>query len=269
MSKDGHTIIDKTKMDKTLVGWSKYLRDIGRFGLASALDTDIVRDFHLIHDLQLPTYDSYLIPAAYFLDEFPKFQRDFVHDRYYLVLLPKYENYRKYSLTDFKSLDEAKNFIVQNIAGLYDQYMLRISEFEPNLYGGSVMSDDGVVLVEMVKGLQSGVAYGTENVISGMLTPLAISVRYSTLDETERSLIWRAMQGIMRDSKMVIEDTLNHIETQVIHDFSFLKGYFEFAYTKTSSRNNLRLVFFDLKLNKAYYSLNSFPDRVTASKGGS
>ena len=224
MSKDGHTVIDKTKMDKTLVGWSKYLRGSGHFSLANALDTDIFRDFRLIQDLHLPKYDSYLISAAYFLDEFQKFQRDFVHDRYYLVLLPKYENYRKYSLTDFKSLEEAKNFIVHNIEGLYDQYMLRISEFEPNIYGGSIMSDEGIVIVEMVKGLQSGVAYGTENVISGVLTPLDISIRYSTQNEVERSLIWKAMNGIMRDSKMVIEDTLNHIETHVIHDFSFLKG---------------------------------------------
>jgi hypothetical protein len=262
MSKDGHTVIDKTKMDKTLVGWSKYLRGSGQFSLANALDTDIIRDFYLIHELQLSTYDSYLVPAACFLDEFQKFQRDFVYDRYYLVLLPKSENCRKYSLTDFKSLEEAKNFIAHNIEGLYDQYMLRISEFEPNIYGGSIMSDEDVVMVEMVKGLQNGVAYGTENVISGVLTPLGISTRYSTQNETERSLIWKAMNGIMRDSKMVIEDTLKHTETHAIHNFSFLKGYFEFAYTKSSNRNSLRLVFFDIKLNRVYYNLSRFPDRA-------
>ena len=244
------------KSDRTLVGWCERLRALGLHSLAAQYDTDIVRDFELVHELGLPAFDSYIISVEDFLDGFVSFRKKFVHDRYNLALLPLHDNYQKYSLTDFARLEEGRDFIVQNIRGMFDKYMLRISEFETNVYGGSIMSDDDIVLVEMTEGLQTRVAYGTSKVISGTLTSFGISAKYSTENQLERMLIWKAMKAIMRDAKSVMEDTTCHRQVHSIRDYYFLKGYFEFAYTKCEDREDLRLIFFDLKLNKAYYNLS-------------
>lgn len=243
------------KSDRTLVGWSERLRALGLHSLAAQYDTDIVRDFELVHELGLPAFDSYIVPVRDFLDEFNSFRKKFVYDRYNLALLPLHDNCRKYSLIDFARLEEGRKFIVQNIRGMFDKYMLRISEFETNMYGGSIMSDDDIVLVEMAEGLQTRVAYGTSIVISGTLTSFGISTKYSTQNQVERMLIWKAMKAIIRDAKMVKEDTTCHRQVHSIRGYYFLKGYFEFAYTQREDREDLRLIFFDLKLSKAYYNL--------------
>ena len=258
MIKDKYTRMDKTSTDKTLVGWSNRLRNLGLNEIASKYDTDIIRDFYLIRELNLPTYDSYMFSVVCFLDQFERLQANFIHDSYYLILLPMHENYRKYILMDFKSLLDAKNFIVQNIQGMYEHYMIRISEFEQNVYGGSIISDEGLVLVEMVKGLQNGVAYGTKNVISGRLTPFTISTHYSTSNEEERLYIWRVIQSIIQNNDMITQNDLINRENHFIHNINFLKGYFEFVYTKHMKRDCLRLIFFDVKLNKAYYHISPF-----------
>lgn len=249
------TILDTFNVDRSVVKWMKYLQLSGKNELATAFETDNARDFQLIQDLHLPTYDSHQIPAAHFLDNFHYFQRNFIHSSYYLVLLPMEEKYSKYYLTDIKSLEEVRSLVIQNTEGLYDRYMLKISEFEPNVYGGSIISDEDVVVVEIVKGMQSNVAHGTKNIISGVLTPPNISMIYSTSNETERRLIWKALKGIIRDSKDVLEDKLNNTEIHTIRNLHFLKGYFEFAYVKKNDSDCLRLVFFDLKLSKGYRNI--------------
>jgi hypothetical protein len=259
------TIIDVSNTEKSIVNWIKYLQSSCEYQLAATFETDNASDFQLIHDLQLPTYDSYQMSVAHFLEIFHDLQKIFIHNNYYLVLLPMEEKHKKFYVMNIRSLEEAKSFLTQSIKGWYDQYLLRISEFEPNIYGGSIISDNGIVIVEMVKGLQSNVANGTTNVISGVLTSLNISMRYSTSDELERHLLWNALKTITRENKEIIDATINHIELHTIRNLSFLKGYFEFAYVKKNDNFGLRLVFFDLKLKKAYYDLNSYYHKAQIS----
>lgn len=249
-------VTGQSETDLSQAGWSDNLRAHGKRHLADVYDIDIRRDFELLYKIGLPTLDAHLMPVVDFLEGGDLPQETFRHDQYYLVLLPRYQNLRKYSLMGFRALEEARNFVTEKIAGFYDKYLIRISEFEENVYGGSVMSNDGILIVEMAKGLQIGVAYGTDNVITGRLTPIKPSVQYSTDNRLERHLIWHVIKVLMRDSCTIAIDLLEHREIHRIRDFFFLKGYFEFAYTRRVSRNTLRLVFFDIKLGKVFYNVS-------------
>ena len=60
-----------SKIDKTLVGWSKKMSSLGFNDIANKYnDTDFLTDFHLVRKLELPTYDGYLIPVIQFLNDF-------------------------------------------------------------------------------------------------------------------------------------------------------------------------------------------------------
>jgi hypothetical protein len=221
---------------------------LGLKQFADEYDTDADQDYNLLYDLKLPTYDSNQLSVPEFLDTFESFKRSFVYEKYYLLLIPKNKGYRKYSLIGFSSLEEGKNFVIKNISGLIDEYIIKISEFDNNIYGGSIMSNDNIVILEMAPGLQTEIAHGTTNVISGQLTPLSISVKYSTKNEKERKLIWEAMKAVTREQS-------DGYQTHEIRGIHFLKGYFEFAFTKGSNKCGLRLVFIDVKLKRSYFNI--------------
>ena len=244
------------KVDKTLVGWGKKLMELGQGEFVKLIETDIVEDFHLIKKLRLPTYDSYLIPVQEFLDRFSELNVSFIHEKYYLVLLPIREGLNKYSLTGFQKLDEAKEFIFENISKLIDEYMIRISEFEENAYGGSIMSTDEQIIAEISKGLQTGVAYGSAKVELAKISPFSKTVQYSSDNILLNQLLWKAISAIEVKQDSLIADN-EKIGMSMLHGKFYFKGYFEFAYTDIPTRDHLRLVFFDLKLGKIYSNISN------------
>jgi hypothetical protein len=237
-------------IDKTLVGWSNALKKIGNPDIASNFETDANRDFELVKQLKLQTYDSYQIPVSEFLRNYSYYEKNFIYEKYYLLLIPLTEELQKYSLVGFPTMREAKDFVVEKTKYKVEHYLLRISEYEINIYGGSIMSNDNIVVTEMGRGNQNLVAYGNTNVISARLTPTTISVKYTTNDLSERNLLWNAMSAILR-----YDETQYKVHT--IRGFIFLKGYFEFAYTMHRDDPHLRLVFFDVKLSQGFYDIPS------------
>jgi len=246
------------KIDKTLVGWSDKFRKHGLEKLAEIYsDEDFARDFKLIKDLGLPTYDSYLIPPEVFILNLESYKCTFVHPKYYLQLYPLTPGLRKHSLIGFDTLQQAKDFINEKIPNQLNDYMLRISEFEPNIYGGSIISNDDIVVAELAEGLQTGVSYGTAKVVGGALTTFNRGFRYSTDDEQKRLLLSKAITAIKRNAQQLAEDFNVNRKNHVIRGDYFLKGYFEFAYTQLNPSSEFRLVFFDAKLVEAYYNINA------------
>jgi hypothetical protein len=242
-------------IDRTIVGWSAKLRETGRKDLASKFDTDVVKDFHLVKALRLPTYDAYLLPCSDFMKRVGWYKKHFLHDRYYLNLLPIQQGHRKYSLIGFSDLAEAESFIRTHLSGAYSKYLLRLSEFEDNIYGGSIMSQSGIVRAELSSGLQQSVAHGTVPVTGLTLSSYDNSAQYSTDDSTERALLWKAVESIMVPKQ---KSAMVHLPELSVHEcgrFWFFKGYFEFAYTQRDEGAALRLVFFDVKLGPEYYNI--------------
>jgi len=218
-------------------------------------DTNVVEDFHLLKALGLPTYDAYLLPCSEFMEKYAWFKKHFVHTHYYLNLLPNEAGFRKLSLVGFGDLDEARSFISCHLHRSYQNYMLRVSEFESNLYGGSVMSESDVVLAELSPGLQQEVANGAVPVVGVTLTSYASCAKYTTDDSFERTLLWRAIEAIMVRERA---DAMMPATASLVHECRrhwFIKGYFEFAYTQASEDGPLRLVFFDVKFGPAYYNV--------------
>jgi len=211
--------------------------------------TDAQRDFEALEALSLPRYDARQLSARAFLDDFEGIQNVFRHERYYALLIPLRDDDRKFSKIGSSSLVEIRDFVLSSVADRLDRYLLKVSEFEDNVYGGSIMSDDGCVVVELATGLQTGVAYGTSVVMSGVLTWSSISMKYSTYNEKERRLIWNAADAI------VARTPVSHPQ-HAIRSMTFLKGYFEFAYTHRIDRTDLRLVFIDVKSAPGFYSID-------------
>ncbi len=245
-------------VDRSLVGWAEYLRSLGSNELGDAIDTDVERDFHLIRLLNLPRYGGRLLTASTFIEDIDKLKREFVYEKYFLILIPKIKGLFKHSLVECTDLEVARRFVLDKARGAYDDYFVRISEFETNLYGGSIMCNDGILIVEMAEGLQRYVAYGMTNVISAKLTNLQTSVQYSTANIDERELLWRAIKAIRRTNNNLIKDILMGRTITELRGHYFLKGYFEFAYTLSNKHQTPRLVFWDTKLQEPYHNIQNF-----------
>jgi hypothetical protein len=239
---------------KSLVAWSQKMKSIGMHNFAKKFATDSIYDFYILKKLGLPTYDSYIIPVSEFLNNFTAFRETFIHGKYYLVLIPISSNYQKYSLTGFENLSESVTFIKSKIRNLYSHYLIRISEFENNIYGGSIMCNESKIICELAKGLQTEIAYGTSNVFQGWFTDGDFCVQYNTDDESIRKLIWRAVRSICFDFNSISINEMGEYNMSVFRNYSFINGYFEFAFTQSDTKE-LRLIFFDIKLSQAYYQI--------------
>jgi hypothetical protein len=242
--------------DKSIIGWSDHLRRLGYLQIAHSFDTDPERDLQLISLLGLPRYDSRFIPAPFFVDHLDGLAKEFFYEQYFLTLVPVSKETRKFVLYDFPSLESARECVLKKVGDILDKYMVRISEFEPNTFGGIIICDDGLLLAEMGKGLQANVAYGMVQVASAQLSNIQIATKYNTSNVNERSLLWKAIKSISRSNNNVVDDIIANRRIAELRGMNFLKGYFEFIYTQPPKKRSLRLVFLDVKLQQAYYNLN-------------
>lgn len=250
------TMSSSKTIDRTLVGWSKALRRVGLGELASSFDTDAKGDFSLVRGLGLPCYEAYFLPVADFLERFVLLKEQFVFPSYYLQLYPIDAGDRKHSLVDFDSLDTAREFIYQSIDGRFDKYSILISEFETNVWGGTIMSYKGGIVVEIAGRLQTGVSYGSEKVELMVISPILPGPRFSTREANIRSLLLKGAKAIAVNPTRERAIGLLGVKSSSANGVCYMDGYFEFAYTRASNRERLRLVVLDAKLNEAYYEFN-------------
>jgi hypothetical protein len=190
-----------------------------------------------------------MILCGSFLSSFRWFEKKFVFPHYFLSLIPITQGLRKYALLDFDSLTSAKRFIHKRVGKRYGEYLLYISEFEENAFGGSIISDSGMIRAEITAGRQQQVSQSLVVPSAAILDEMWPSTRYSTEDVEIRRLLWGAIVALRRDSVGALECALRGLPYQCIRGFRFLRGYFEFAYTVPAGGGPHRLVFFDAKVS--------------------
>lgn len=244
-----------SKIDRTFVGWARALSNVGLEKLAESYETDPVADFKRLRLLGLPIYDAHLLPVLEFLEKCSELQLLFLHDSYYMQLYPLAANKRKYSLLDFSNLTRAEEFIEQNISEEKEDYLILVSEYENNLFGGSIISYRGGMIVEITPGAQTGVSYGNTDVEHLVSTPVFRGIRCSTMDPVIKGLLITAAQAISKGEVITAGESLG-ANISPSNGKMQLDGYFEFAYTGSSISGPFRLVFFDAKFNDSYCRLD-------------
>lgn len=235
-------------VDKTLVGWRNKANSLNIHSLSNKYKESTLSDYNLLKNSCLPVYDDHLILLDDFTNNYNWFANNFIHKEYYLLLIPKKENLNKYSLVGFSKLREGYNFIQNLPINNHKDYLIKLSEFSKNVYGGSIMIDENILVAEINEGLQKDVSYGVSHVSNAILTAYQPSVRYKNSSNSEKVLLWRAIKCVKNASPQ-------YFEFHSIRDILFPKGYFEFAYIEENK--HLRIVFIDVKNDKDYYNLKN------------
>ena len=223
-------------MDRSLHGWAENYGQIGLSTKIGVFDTDIQSDFYELQISGLPTYKRIVLSPNDFLNNIKKYKEEFIFDSYYSQVYPLANGLKKANLMNFKNIDDVIPFLKKNIDGLYDKYLLLISEFEQNIYGGSVMSDGNSVKIDMLNGLQNQISYGKAAEYTCFVNENG-SIRYINCRILEQQLF------------LEILDSLRIFNRK----HKYLSGYFEFAFTSKTGIDNMRLVYFDYKKQIHFY----------------
>lgn len=226
-------------MDRSLHGWAEMFDKIQMPEKKGEYDTDIREDFKRIEAVGLPTYHRVLVEPQKFIENLNYYKENFRFAAYYAQVYPQATGLKKYNLMNFKKLSDLLPFLNENIGKYMDRYLLLVSEFEENIYGGSVMSDGNRVTIDLVEGLQNQISYGNEVAYSCVVKDNDELIYSGKCDELIRSLFVEVLDSI---------SVLGNSKKQ-----NYLTGYFEFAFTKKSENVGLRLVFFDYKNNSKFY----------------
>ena len=243
-------------IDRSMIGWIESLRRVGGDHSARQILANAAGDFESLEALGLPCLDSRMFLASEFDQRIAQLHSEFLYERYFLVLTPILPGLTKYIYPDCPSLDKAEEFIFEKLGQLSRQYTVKLFEFEPNVYGGTIICNNDIVIVEMAEGIQSEVAYGTVKVISACLTNFQISTRYSTSNSDQRELLWAVLKAISRTQEALLTDLIENRETIDLRGYHFLKGYFEFVYTQSVARKGLRLAFLEANKSDLYCNIN-------------
>lgn len=227
-------------MDKTLHGWSKSF-DVINKNWVGMFEADVQKDYQRIEDYHLPTYQRKFFEAAELVSNFVACAEQTPYDTYYIQLYPKLIGLPKYSLTDFQEIEKAREFIIEKVGDKLEHYFVLVSEFETNIYGGSIMSNGYSVYIDMCKGLQNQISYGAENSIGCKLQYEKVS--YS--------------QNAGKFEQYIFQRILMSLRVRADVDKpGFLQGYFEFAITRKNPDDPFyRLVFIDFKTDQQYFNI--------------
>lgn len=224
-------------MDRSLHGWAENYGVIDKQDKVGMFDTDIQADFKRLEKSGLPTYKRLILEPIQFLLNKNYYVQNFKYESYYAQVYPMSTGLKKYNLMGFNDLEDIVPFLSNNIKGLYDKYLLLISEFEPNVFGGSVMSDGKSVKIDMVRGLQNQISYGKAADCSCIVDANS-NIEFSCSGKLEKRLFFEIL-----DSLRIYND-----------EDKYMKGYFEFAFTSKSGTGSLRLVYFDYKKQSFFYN---------------
>lgn len=225
-------------MDRSLHGWAEMFDKIHMPSKKGKYDTNICADFSRIEEFGLPTYYRILTEPREFIENYCDYEGKFKCHTYYAQVYPQIIGLKKYNIMNFSNLSNVIPFLNQNISGCMDKYILLISEFEENIYGGSIMSNGRKVLIDMVHGLQNQISYGNVATHSCIVRDNGDTF-FKQCGSEEKQLFFEVLDSI---------SILGNSKKQW-----YLEGYFEFAFTKSFKSNALRLVFFDYKPDPKFY----------------
>lgn len=226
-------------MDRSLHAWAEKFDRIHMPEKKGKFDTDIRSDFGRISAMGLPTYDRLILNPEEFLENIKQYEETFRYQAYYSQVYPQVSGLGKFNLMNFSALSELVPFLYEKLGRYMNRYTLLISEFEENVYGGSMMSDGTRVFIDITEGLQNQISYGN-------------GAAYSCIAEDSGEVIFKDSYAC--SVVLLFEEILDSVIVLGSDSrMSFLPGYFEFAFTRKDKGDMLRLVFFDYKTDMSFY----------------
>jgi hypothetical protein len=236
----------KSKVGTTINEWAQALRkDQPTF--ASQIDEDRLASLRVLEQLRLPHFKQQTLALSLFLSN-PHYYFDMMgSQKFYINLPPKKEGLRRYRQINLLR-DDALRFIQAHIPlSQSEHYTIILSAFYDNQYSGNaVISPDGEVLIEMVKGSHAPL-------VSGEKTPeyfvwrnvFTRNFSYSFEDETLRRAVWRMILALPCEGK---DTSLAGISRMM----QFISGYYEFTLIQRKEHTPLEPIFIDYRQNPAY-----------------
>lgn len=241
-----HMASEKSRTGTTINEWA---RAIGKKDqkLAQQLDEDRLTGFRAMEQLHLPHFKQETIALAAFLRDPQKYLEKIGSQKFYVNLPPQKGQLTRYRQIDL-SQEEVVPFVQEHVsASQVENYLIVLSEFYENQYSGnSVISPDGEIVIEMVKGSHAPL-------VSGAKTPEFFVRRdrftgnfsYSFEDQSLRKAVWNMLLTIPHDNE---DATVASIDRYT----RFIPGYYEFALIKGEHAESLKAMFIDYRSNRAY-----------------
>jgi len=237
---------EKSRTGTTINEWAYAIRK-GNQRLAELLDEDRLTGFRAMEKLRLPHYKQETVALVKFLYDPQKYLEKVGSQKFYVNLLPQKEQLTRYRQIDLLP-EEVVSFVQEHVpASQVDNYLMVLSEFYENQYSGNIIiSPDGEVVIEMVRGSHAPL-------VSGAKTPEFFVCRdqftgnfsYSFEDKTLRKAVWNMLLTIPYDNG-------NTLSGKIDRHTRFTPGYYEFALVKRGQTEPLKVMFIDYRGNRAY-----------------
>lgn len=223
-------------------GWANALRDCGAVDLSRELieaNGTKPEALERLRQAGLPVQPSLLLNFPDFLKDPQTILKKFEFPLYWTSLLPKDPTLKKYTKIGINSsevIDFAKEY-----QALSPSYEVILNPFEENVFGGNIISNSEMILIEMGRCNQTDVAQGRvlpKDLVSAEKKLGSQRFKYSDHDPKIRRIFQRVLRYIKHEDK-------------------FMEGYFEFAVTSSPKRKTLGITFFDFKTAPIFLNISS------------
>jgi hypothetical protein len=204
--------------------WSEWFKNADKddIPLSEFLIINQPKDIERLYSSGLPVCDRLLVACKEYLnDSVVKFCEK--HNGVWIRVYNKTERHYKLGL---KGHAQVKEYI-ESLDIDVSKFKIQIFEFDPNKFGGNIVSGEKGVYIEMVYGDQLDVANCWKEFCHGYISPLGI-LKFHETDVTD-------------EMKRTAFNVLKCLKTS---KGNYMKGYFEFV---VSVKNNI--YFLDYKVN--------------------
>lgn len=240
---------ERSRYVANIAGWADAAKDSGLDEFSREVERanqgDKAEVMRRVREAGLPVQDTLTLSMSEFLADPDGVMNRFKYSFYWGNVLPDVEGLRKASAVGFNR-EEMIEFVLKNQKlGRNPQVLL--NEFEKNIYGGQIISNPNVTLIEMAEGNQQKFAQGRDHgqIYRGIRrVGIDPSFKYSTESVPHRQILWNVLSYIREDSV-----------GQRATDIGFKPGYYEFAVTEAPDRESLGVTFFDYKTSPLFTNL--------------
>ncbi len=223
--------------ERNIRSWIENLEKSGRKELADLLKTDKTEDLLLLDILRLPRYEKIMVNLSELLaDPVPIVER-FKRRKIYVQVQDINTGLVFHPIID---VDFDQN-LVKRLKSEYmdaNRYLLIISEYLNNLYGGTINCYEDQLYLEMVRGRQTPVAYGTAEKLYTAQSTIHGLIKYNFNNIQLRQATYEVIRSLKKNK---LNARLN-----------LYTGYFEFVIVG-SSLSKYKIIFLDAKNVDAYY----------------
>lgn len=192
--------------------------------LEDSLVIDLDKDIERLYSSGLPVYARLIIGGK----DYPS-KREEIKDfckKYERTWIKVYnaKEKRRYSAMDLRGYEKLIEFI-DGLKINLDSFDIHLSEFQPNKFGGNVLTDERGTVIEMIDGHQDIISKSTRPFFHGYISESGtLKFHETNIPEEMRIAAWRTLQYLKISGR------------------EFLPGYFEFMVSDKD-----KIYFFDYK----------------------